>query len=716
MPRTSPPRQHNPHRCQWHRYRRLFVGLVALLVALTTDLVVTESPAAAATYTPPALRQRVDLNTGWKFNKGDVAGAQATAFNDAAWSSVTTPHTWNATDGADGGNNYYRGIGWYRRHYTVPASFAGKMLFLQFAGANQVADVWVNGVYLGQHQGGYSRFRFGATSALRVGQDNVIAVKVNNASNPDIAPLSADFSFDGGLYRNVSLWAVDPLEVRMLDYAGAGIYLRQRSVTGTSASVDVTTKVFNNSSASRSVAVRTVVTDAGGNVVVDQTGPTQTLGAASGVDIVQNVTIANPHRWDGLADPYQYHANVEIRDVAANRVTDVVTEPLGLRTFSVDANTGFSLNGHYLDLHGVDLHQDRAGAGWAVTDADHTQDLNLIKEIGATAIRMAHYQHDQKDYSLADEMGFVVWAEVPLVNDTTNSAAFTASTEQQLRELIRQNYNHPSIVFWSIGNEQRADNAATNTLLDALAGIVNTEDPDRLSTYASCCVGDSSAVNGHTETSAYNKYFGWYNGTYNDLGAWADSLHAANPSRKISVSEYGAGANVNQHALNPPAPSTTGAWHPEEYQALLHEASWKQLSARPYVWGKFVWNMFDFASDGRNEGSQPGINDKGLVTRDRAVRKDAFYWYKASWAATPTLYITSRRWTARTAASTELKVYSNAASVSATLNGVSLGSLNSTDHSFRWTGVTLRPGANTVVVTATINGTGMTDTATWTLN
>ncbi|MEV4516624.1 glycoside hydrolase family 2 TIM barrel-domain containing protein [Dactylosporangium sp. NPDC049525] len=692
---------------------RIFAWFAAAVMVVAANVVAAPS-ASAATYTPPAARQRVDLNSGWRFNKGDVAGAEATAFNDSAWQQLNVPHTWNAADGADGGNNYYRGVGWYRRHYTVPAAFAGKMLFLQFAGANQVADVWVNGTYLGKHSGGYSRFRFGATSAFKVGQDNVIAVKVTNANNADIAPLSADYSFDGGIYRNVSLQVLDPLAVRMLDSAGPGVYLRQRSVTATSATVDVTTKLFNNNTTSRSVVVRTVITDATGTVVADQSLPARTVAANAGVDVTQTVTIANPHRWDGLADPYLYNANVEIR--SGSQVTDVVTEPLGLRTFSVDANTGFTLNGHPYDLHGVNLHQDRAGVGWAVNDAQHTADFDLIREIGATTVRMAHYQHDQKDYSLADERGLVVWAEIPLVNDTTNSAAFTANARQQLTELIRQNYNHPSIVFWGIGNEQRVDNAATNALLDQLAGLVDTEDPDRVSVYASCCVSDTGAVNNHAEASGYNKYFGWYNGTYNDLGGNLDSLHAANPSRRIALSEYGAGANTTQHALNPSPPSPGGQNHPEEYQALLHEASWKQLDARQYIWGTYVWNMFDFASDARNEGGQPGINDKGLVTRDRLTRKDAFYFYKANWASTPTLYITSRRWTQRTTAATELKVYSNAATVTATLNGVSLGSRSATDHIFKWTGVTLRPGANTVQVTATINGTPVTDTVTWTLN
>lgn len=674
------------------------------------------APASAA-YTAPDPRTRLDLNAGWRFVKGDVSGAQAPGFDDSAWAAVNTPHTWNATDGSDGGNNYYRGVGWYRRHLTVPAGLAGRMLFLQFAGVNQVADVWVNGVHLGQHKGGYSRFRFGATDTLLPGKDNVIAVKVTNAADPDIAPLSADYTFAGGIYRNVSLWAVNKLQVQMLDYAGPGIYLRQIAVTAASATVGVTAKLWNNTSASRTVAVRTVVADADGTVVADQLGASRTLAAAAGTQITQSVTLTNPRLWNGRTDPHLYSVTVEVHDVTAgaDTVTDAVTEPLGLRSIAVDAATGFSLNGRQLALRGVNLHQDRAGKGWAISDADHTQDFDLIEEVGADAIRMAHYQHDQKDYNLADERGFVVWAEIPLVNATTNSAAFTASTENQLRELIRQNYNHPSIAFWSIGNEQNSDDTPTNTLLAALAGIVASEDPDRLSTYASD-LGDTAGVSTHTQTCAWNKYYGWYGGSKDgDLGTWADRLHASQPALRFAVSEYGAGANTSQHALDPAAPAPSGSWHPEEYQALFHEAAWQQIEARPYLWGTFVWNMFDFASDGRNEGSQPGINDKGLVTRDRATRKDAFYFYKATWSVAPTLYITSRRWTQRSEAATRLKVYSNAAQVTASLNGVSLGAVSSGDHVFVWNDVTLRQGQNTVSVTATVNGTPQTDTVTWTL-
>ncbi len=630
---------------------------------------------------------------------------------------MNTPHTWNAADCVT--KTYYRGIGWYRQSCTVPAELAGRMLYLQFAGVNQVADVWVNGKHVGRHKGGYSRFRFPVTGVLVPGQDNVIAVKVNNAHDPDIAPLSADFSFDGGIYRNVSLHAVDPLQVQMLDLAGPGVYLRQRDVSANSATVTVTTKLWNHHTDARSASVRTVITDATGTVIADQRTAAREMAPGTGADVVQTVTVSRPRLWNGVTDPYLYQANVEVHDATggADTITDAVTEPLGLRTFKLDPATGFHLNGKPLGLHGVSLHQDLADKGWALSDADRARDFDLIQDLGANTVRMAHYQHDQNDYNLADERGIVVWAEIPLVDTVTASTGFTESTQNQLHELIRQNYNHPSIVFWGIGNEQRKDDTATNTLLGSLADIVMAEDPDRISAYADDSGTWDVGIRRHSQTFGGNQYYGWDDGgsIHDDLGEWADTVHENDPTRPLGLSEYGAGANTAHHALNPSSVDAESQWHPEEYQALFHEAAWQQLATRPFIWGTYVWNMFDFASSWRNEGGQPGINDKGLVTRDRAVRKDAFYFYRANWSTAPTLYITSRRWTRRTDAATELKVYSNADTVSATLNGSSLGGRSSASRIFRWTGVTLQPGPNTVVVTATINGETHTDTVTWSL-
>lgn len=684
-----------------------------LIIAGTIAIapIATSGATASAAIAQP--RQSSNLDAGWRFLRSNASGAQAPTFDDSSWSTVNVPHTWNALDGQDGGNNYYRGIGWYRKHFTPSAALAGKKLWLQFDGVNTVADVWVNGTQLGTHQGGFATFRFDATNALKLGQDNVIAVRVTNAANPDIPPLTADFTFFGGIHRDVSLVAVDPLSIRMGDFGGPGVYLTERSVTASSASVDVTTKAWNNSATARQVQVRTTVTDAAGQIVTTATAATRSVAAATGFDTVQSVTIASPHRWQGKADPYLYTASVEIVDASTGQVTDSVTQPLGLRSATVDPSSGFFLNGQHVSLHGVNAHQDRLNEGWAVTPAQRVQDFDLMDEMGVNALRTAHYQQSQQVYDLADRRGYAVWVEIPLVNGVTDSAAFRANAQQQLSELIRQNYNHPSIFFWGIGNEQANDNTVTNGILTQLATQVRAEDPTRLSTYADN-KADTSGLGQHTDVVGFNRYFGWYeSGT--GPGAWADALHARQPGRRFGISEYGAGASVVQHQESPPQPVPTSHFHPEEYQSKLHENHWTQIAARPYLWGTFVWNMFDFAVDSRAEGDTNGRNDKGLVTYDRTIRKDAFYWYKANWTDVSFVYVTSRRWTQRTVAATTVKVYGTADSVTLSLNGKVVSTKTSATHIYTWP-VTLTPGQNVVTVTGTRAGKTFTDTATWTLS
>ncbi|WP_394836436.1 beta galactosidase jelly roll domain-containing protein [Pendulispora rubella] len=660
------------------------------------------------------VRRRVDLDEGWRFLRSDAADVPLPQFDDSGWSSVTIPHTWNAKDGQDGNADYYRGIGWYRRHYTVPLRFIGKKLWLQFDGANMVADVWVNGIHLGRHEGGFARFRFDATSALQVGRDNVIAVKVDNAPNANIAPLTADFTFFGGIYRTVSLQVTDDLSLDMLDDAGPGAYFRQRNVDATSATLDVTTKIANHSARSRRVRTRISITDPAGNVVARALGAVLPLARKALDQVIQTLTIADPHLWNGRTAPYRYRARVEILDADTGVLTDVITERIGLRSFHVDANTGFALNGSHLALHGVNRHQDRLDKGWALGDAEHTNDFDIMDEMGVNALRTAHYQQDQKVYDLADERGYVVWTEIPLVNHVTDTPEFRANAEQQLREMIRQNYNHPSIVFWGVGNEQFIDDEATNSLLERLARVVDEEDPERLSTYAH----DKSPafkMMTHAETTGWNKYFGWYYGAAGDFGAWMDGVHQSQPTRMFGISEYGAGASIQQHAANPPKPVPDSDWHPEEYQSFYHETHWNQIAARPYLWGTFVWNMFDFAADIRSEGDSYGRNDKGLVTYDRATRKDAFYFYKANWTAEPFVYITSRRWTNRTKATTTVKVYGNVDSVSLSVNGAPIGTASSSNHIYTWPNVNLAPGANHITVTGSRGTESYTDDVVWTL-
>jgi beta-galactosidase len=662
---------------------------------------------------PPATRSDTLINTEWRFLRSDASGAQATAFNDASWTAVTLPHTWNATDGQDGGNNYYRGIGWYRRHYTPPATATGKRIYVQFDAANIVADVYVNGTALGQHRGGFSRFRFDATAAMTVAADNVIAVKVSNAAVTDVPPLDADFTFFGGLYRDAHLLITDNVHIDTEDSASSGVYLDTTAVSATSASLRARVRVKNSGTAAQTVTVDTVVVRADGNVQTRLTA-TDTVAGGATLELVASATIANPHLWNGVVDPYLYSVTAELRATAA--VTDWVTVPLGFRFYAIDAAQGFSLNGQYVDLHGVNRHQDRLGMGWAITPAQHDEDMALIREMGANIIRLSHYEHADYFHQLADKVGVALWAEIPLVNSITDSAAFTTNARQQMTELIRQNYNHPSILFWGIGNEQRSDTTTTNALLTTLNTLVHTEDPTRLSTYAQCCTSDTGGLPAHTDVVGYNTYYGWYDafGTYDQFGAWADGLHTMRPTWKLGISEYGAGAALTQHADAPVAPDPYGAFHPEEWQNLVHEAHWRQMKTRPFLWAKIIWSMFDFAVDSRAEGDTPGRNDKGMVSYDRKTRKDSFFWYKANWTTAPVVYISSRRFTARTTATVPVKVYSNLDSVQLSVNGTVVGSMTSTDHIFRWPSVALATGNNVIQVIGTTGATTATDMVTWT--
>ena len=695
--------------------RRRFLKMSAMTTAAATvggTLAFSphESYAAteATTYTPPA-SNRVDtiIDTGWKFYEGDVSGAQTPSFDDSAWSGVTLPHTWNAIDGENGGN-YYRGISWYRLHYTVPANYAGRQLYLQFDGASLVADVYLNGTYLGEHQGGFATFRFQITSSVILGGENVIAVKVNNAYSTNIPPLNGDFSYFGGLYRDVHLLVVDNVHMRQLDYGSSGLFLRQTNVSASSATLQVTTETWNDNSSAQSVTLNTFIVDANSSVV-QTLSSTQNLAANTGYTFVQNTTLTNPHLWNGQSDPYLYKVYVQVQ--VGSSVKDLISAPLGLRSYRIDPNNGFFLNGNYLDLHGVNLHQDYLNLGWALSDANMDQDFALLLAMGANVIRSSHYQHSQRFYDDADAHGVVLWSEQPIINGIISSTAFTNSAEQQLTEMIRQNYNHPSIIFWSIANEV-SNTTDTNTLLTALNNVAHTQDPDRLTTLANN-QGPGDALSMHTDVVGYNRYYGWYGGSPGDLDGFLSSTHANYPTLAFALSEYGAGASIYQHQENPPDPVAGSYFHPEEWQAELHETSWQALASKPYVWGKFIWNMFDFASSSRNEGDHAGRNDKGLCTYDRQTPKDAYYWYKANWTTTPFVYITSRRYVNRTLPTTNVKIYANTGTVSLTVNGVSLGSVSSTNHIFQWSNVNLQSGSNTIVATSTASGQTYTDTVTW---
>jgi beta-galactosidase len=666
---------------------------------------------AAQLYIPPA-NSRVDtlLDSGWLFIRQDVSGAQNVAFDDSAWSVVNLPHTWNNLDGQDGGGNYYRGIGWYRTHYTVDASYTGRRLFLKFDGAFLVTDVYVNGNLLGEHQGGFAAFAFDATPYLNVGADNVIAVKVSNAANADIPPLSADFTFFGGLYRDVHFLATDPVQISPLDYGSPGVYLRPTNVSASSANLQVTTVVSNATAAATTVMVLAVITDAATNVVTTLTNVI-TLPAASVSNVLASTTISNPHLWNGLYDPYLYQVFVEVWK--GTTVADVVAQPLGFRYFSVDPTNGFFLNGQHYDLHGVDMHQDWLNCGSALTNAQRVTNFLFLKELGATAVRLSHYEHHEETYQLADQNGVILWSEVPNINSITASSAYYTNTLQQLKEMIRQRYNHPSVVCWGLYNEITLSGGPNpSPLISQEAQLAAQEDPTRLTT-AAANSSDNDQTTLYSTLICFNKYYGWYGGALTDLGPWADNFHSTYPARMVGLSEYGCGASLYQHSEDPVSePANAGPYHPEEYQNLFHESYWQQMKARPFLWGKFIWNLFDFASDGRNEGDAPGRNDKGLVTYDRQVRKDAFYWYKANWTTNPMVYLSGHTFTNRQTNAITAKVYANCDSVELFVNGASQGVATSTNCIFSWP-VVLPSGASTVQAVGTKGAANVNDSLTW---
>jgi beta-galactosidase len=671
--------------------------------------------AAAANGKPQNVTSITD---GWKFVRADANGAEATGFDDSSWTAVSLPHTWNDKDTLRGGN-YYRGPGWYRIKLDIPAAAKEKRVFVHFEAASIVADVYFNGVRLGQHRGAFTAFCYELTPHIRWDGVNVLAVHVDNSSFKDVAPLSGDFNIFGGIYRPVWLIIKNPVCITPLDYASSGIYLKQTKVSKEEAFVDVLAKVSNGLNERAAIQTRVLIVDANSTIVAKAEGQVQVEpGQIKSVN--HRIRIENPRLWNGRKDPYMYEAKVEL--VCDGEVVDEIggtLGALGLRYFSVDPNKGFFLNGEPYPLHGVNRHQDRPGKGWAISYADQDEDANLILEIGATCVRLAHYPHSNYFYSLCDKNGLVVWAELPLVNQVFDTPGFRENAKQQLTELIRQKYNHPSIMFWSLynelGNSGKCDDP--RVLLNELQSLAKQEDPTRLTTAAS---NDPSnkwpGVRAIADLIAWNTYPGWYYGNPPQMNQLIDKYKRDANDKPVGISEYGAGASIKHHEQNmKKVPRTDGPWHPEEWQAIVHEENYAAMEARPYLWGTYVWVMFDFASASRREGDANGINDKGLVTADRKTRKDAFYFYKAKWSSEPLVYITSRRHVERDDPNTTVKVYSNCSTVELKVNGQGMGSVSGKGCIFKWPEVRLKEGLNKIEAIASRDGKTCTDRCEWRL-
>jgi len=670
-----------------------------------------------------AQRQTTELSTDWRFVRRDV-GAQAPV--DAQWATVQVPHTWNAADAQNGlaadpgeRDGYYRGAGWYERALPLPAMLTGKRVFVRFEAVSTVADVYVNGHHLGQHRGAFGAFCFEITPYVCAGGPNTLRVRADNSRFPDVAPLQGDFSLFGGVYRPVTVLVTDAVCLSPLDYGSPGVELRVDRLDTAQAELTVGVRLSSGLPVATPVEVEVAVADATGRVVVTQRQPVA-LAAAENTRVALRVVVPQPHRWQGRADPYLYAA--QIRVLREGRVVDEMAQPLGLRTIAITQEQGVLLNGQPYPIHGVNRHQDRLDKGWALAPADHDEDFRLMVEMGVTAVRFAHYQQSEYVHQLCDRLGLLVWEEIPLVDRLSGLPQFAANARQQLTELILQNGNHPSVGFWGLFNELNAvwaeqPGPEPAALIAELRQYARQLDATRPLVAASW-LREPSPLHTLPEWIAFNVYPGWYWGTPEDFQPLVAQLSDSLGGQRLGISEYGAGASVRQHqegVLTPPA-STGTRFHPEEWQTELHERLWAQMRGNPRLWGTFIWNMFDFAVDKRDEGDTPGRNDKGLVTYDRQTRKEAFYFYQANWTEVPMVHVVARRLTPRRQARTEVKVYSNCAEVELFLNGQSLGAVRpDVVRIARWPSVTLRAGENVLRAVARGAGHEVTDHVQWIL-
>ena len=603
------------------------------------------------------MRQILNFNTKWAFSKEADSVPERMP---ERWYWVNLPHTWNTIDGQDGGNDLYRGTAFYAKELEKSEFPEADLYYLELCGANSSASVYVNGRKLASHDGGYSTWRVNITDALKA--KNLIVIEVDNSVNDTVYPQHADFTFYGGLYRNVNILAVSSSHFDLDYFGGPGIQVTPE-VTGTSANVNVEVFVTNKTDAQQ---IRYTIKDAEGNVVAETTC----------ADTAVSFTLENVHLWNGRKDPYLYTAEAVLEENGTD--LDNVSARFGCRTFRIDPENGFILNGKEYPLRGVSRHQDRWGIGNALLPEHHEEDMDLICELGATTIRLAHYQHDQYFYDLCDERGMVVWAEIPYIS--THMPKGRENTISQMKELIVQNYNHPSIFVWGLSNEITMGGESDEDLLEnhrILNDLVHEMDKTRLTTIAclSTCSIDDPYIQ-IPDVVSYNHYFGWYGGNTSMNGPWFDNFHERHPNIPIGCSEYGCEA-LNWHTSNPDQGDYT-----EEYQAYYHEELIKQLYTRKYLWATHVWNMFDFGADSRNEGGENGQNHKGLITFDRKYKKDSFYAYKAWLSEDPFVHICGKRYVDRVEDVTKVTVYSNQPEVELFANGVSLGKQTSPEHFF----------------------------------
>jgi beta-galactosidase len=653
-------------------------------------------------------REVTTFNDGWLFKKAENLPQR---LNDT-WQPVNIPHTWNAEDMQVKKNIFYAGAAYYKKTYIPDRSWANKRVFLRFEGVASVAELFINGEFAGNHKGGYSAFAIEISKLLKYGQENEILVKVDNSPKQDVIPVNHTlFGVYGGIYRPIQLIVTEKINIAVTDYASPGIYITQKNVTNKLADVDVKIKLENKTWKAENVRIITTILGANKRIEAKQEFPVKLLPQGRQV-LVRDFVIKNPHLWQGLEDPYLYKVVVQIE--VAGRIIDEVVQPLGIRHFELKAADGMYLNGKKVPMYGVCRHQDWWQYGSALTNEQHDTDLAIIREMGATTIRFAHYQQAERIYAKCDSIGFMVWAEIPFVNRVTTDESENA--KQQLTELIRQNYNHPSIYIWGLHNEVYTPYNYTVALTSELNDLAKSEDSYRYTVSVNGHQTVDQASNLNADVQGINHYFGWYSGEIGDVESWIKGMEKNFPEYKIIFSEYGAEANIEQQE------ETVGEFgryfsqfYPETFATKFHEIQWGFIAKHPYLLASYVWNTFDFATPINTQGGVEARNMKGLVTFDRKVKKDSYYWYKANWSKYPVLYLTQRRLVNRENKITPVTVYSNLGVPQLFVNGMEIKgfSRGTTDVHYIFNNIALKEGENSVETKIRHNGKIIEDKIVW---
>ena len=662
-------------------------------------------------------RKVESFNSGWSFKKAPAE--KELAINapkwDKGWSEVEIPHTWNAKDMQVQANSFYEGAAYYKKQYFFPAELKDKRVFLRFEGVGSCAEVFVNGMLATSHKGGYSAFACEISPLLKAGEENEIIVKADNKSRPDVIPVNHNlFGVYGGIYRPVWLVVTEPCNISVTDCASPGVYVTQKNVSKKQADVKVKVKLDNGTLQPVPVTLQNTIYDQEGKQVATHSQSFE-LSAQGEQAYESSFTIKKPTLWQGRENPYLY--KVVSRLIKDGQVIDEMVQPLGLRKYEIVAGKGFYLNGEKYPMYGVTRHQDWWGLGSALKNENHDFDLATIMDVGATTVRFAHYQQSDYLYSRCDSLGLIIWAEIPFVNRVTGQEA--ENCRNQLREMIRQSFNHPSIYVWGLHNEVYQPHQYTKELTQSLHDLAKTEDPDRYTVSVNGYGHMEHPVNLVADIQGMNRYFGWYEKKIQDIKPWVENLEKEYPHQKLMLTEYGADANLNhQTEYLGDALNWTKEFYPETFATKTHEYQWSVIAEHPYIIASYLWNTFDFCAPMWVRGGVPARNMKGLVTFDRKIKKDSYFWYKANWSKEPVLYLTQRRNWDREKKETSVTVYSNIGTPKVYLNGKELTGIREgyTPVHYIIDNITLDMGKNIVKTVVVKDGKTYEDEIEWVYN